>query len=570
MATTPPQTLVNVSADPALTTIYPATTQAIPPVTNATIYITDKTEYITNIINSAVAGGETDEIQFNVGDKLQGDAGLLYDMDTDTLTVAGNTVTGNLKSDHLLYANGVAYNFGGSYSNSNVASYLSSYTGNINATTVVATTFSGNFYGNGSLLTVVPGANVTGTVANATYAVTAGSTTTATTAGTVTTAAQPNITSVGTLSNLSVTATITGAIHGSANTVRQAAQPNITSVGTLSSLTSSGNITGAYIIGNGSTLTFITGSNVSGYVPTASTANTASTVTTASQPNITSVGTLTSITSSGNVTLDANAQLSVSNTTQSTSTITGAVRVVGGIASQGNIHANHVHALLTLNAGQHLFAGNNAQGSSFQSQVMVGKDTATSYVQSAMVNSADTGSADWIAYGESGSDLEGWNDLGFTGTNFNDANYTITKASDGYIFTQGMSGQGGNLVLATGDTGAVLYRDIVFATGGFLYTDEKLRISHASDSLIPYSNVGFNLGNSTQQFNNLYVANVEGSGIVRTGIYNTSNIPSPVTAGIGARAFVIDADSNTFNAPYVGGASNNMPVFSNGSGWFIG
>jgi hypothetical protein len=47
----------------------------------------------------------------------------------------------------------------------------------------------------------VAGSNVTGTVANATFATTAGS---ATTAGTVTTNAQPNITSVGTLANLSL------------------------------------------------------------------------------------------------------------------------------------------------------------------------------------------------------------------------------------------------------------------------------------------------------------------------------------------------------------------------------
>lgn len=61
------------------------------------------------------------------------------------------------------------------------------------------------FIGNGSSLTSIAGANVTGTVANATYATSAGS---ATTAGTVTTAAQPNITSLGTLSNLTSNGTV--------------------------------------------------------------------------------------------------------------------------------------------------------------------------------------------------------------------------------------------------------------------------------------------------------------------------------------------------------------------------
>ena len=64
--------------------------------------------------------------------------------------------------------------------------------------------------GDGANLTSIAGANVTGTVANATFATSAGSATSATTAGTVTTAAQPNITSVGTLSSLAVTGNVSG------------------------------------------------------------------------------------------------------------------------------------------------------------------------------------------------------------------------------------------------------------------------------------------------------------------------------------------------------------------------
>jgi hypothetical protein len=76
-----------------------------------------------------------------------------------------------------------------------------SVTGNITTGNITASLFTGNFSGNGSALTAITGANVTGTVANATYATSAGS---ATTAGTVTTNAQPNITSTGTLASLSV------------------------------------------------------------------------------------------------------------------------------------------------------------------------------------------------------------------------------------------------------------------------------------------------------------------------------------------------------------------------------
>jgi hypothetical protein len=435
-------------------------------------------------------------------------------------TYTGNISAGNIKTDNLLYANGVAWSFGSTYSNTNVAAYLPTYTGNlsgsrfnstnttlavpgpgnvsgervrlydfgspsttnyaigvedhyvwtaVDATTAgfkwyagnaIAATLVGNgqlttvgniisanaslgnlatanyFSGNGSLLTSVTGANVTGYVATATAA---------NTADTVTTGAQPNITSVGTLSTLNVGGNIdvigninvtgnlnysnvtdlvvgdpliylgannsgnlydlgivasyndgtyyhtglarnhndgvwtlfdnvvqepstsidwanatTGSfkagnitvgnlsganlitsnyfsgsgnllsnIQGSnvtgevsiantASTVTTAAQPNITSVGTLTSLSVTGNVTSNYFIGNGSTLTDITGVNVTGYVPNATAANTATsattagTVTTASQPNITSVGTLTSLTVSGTTTLGSPTNVKIS------------------------------------------------------------------------------------------------------------------------------------------------------------------------------------------------------------------------------------------------------------------
>ena len=117
---------------------------------------------------------------------------------------------------------------------------------NVAGTLDVTGNVSGNvFSGNGSGLTALAGANVTGTVANATYAVSAG------TAGTVTTAAQPNITSVGTLTSLAVTGNVSaGNVDGGnlvsanyvAGTLTTAAQPNITSVGTLTSLDVSGNV----------------------------------------------------------------------------------------------------------------------------------------------------------------------------------------------------------------------------------------------------------------------------------------------------------------------------------------
>jgi hypothetical protein len=87
---------------------------------------------------------------------------------------------------------------------------------------------TGGISGNGSSLSSITGANVTGQVGNALVA------------GTVYTNAQPNITSVGTLTSLSTS--------GNAN---------VGNLGTTGLISATGNITGNYILGNGSQLTGI-------------------------------------------------------------------------------------------------------------------------------------------------------------------------------------------------------------------------------------------------------------------------------------------------------------------------
>jgi hypothetical protein len=161
-------------------------------------------------------GGSNTQVQFNDSGLFGGDVDFTYNKTTNVLTV----------------------------------------TGNINAGNVIA-----NISGSGSGLTNIPGANVTGTVANATFATSASSATTAISAG-------------------SAVSSLT------AGTVTTAAQPNITSVGTLTSLSSSGNITASnisggnavtanFFIGDGGLLTNVTAngsnysnSNVAAYLPT--------------------------------------------------------------------------------------------------------------------------------------------------------------------------------------------------------------------------------------------------------------------------------------------------------------
>ena len=69
---------------------------------------------------------------------------------------------------------------------------------------------------------------------------------------------------------------------------------------------------------------------------------------------------------------------------------------------------------------------------------------------------------------------------------------------------------------------------------------------------------------------NANVGNLNVIGTVKTGVFITGNITAAATAGAGARAFVTDATVVTFGSAYVGGAANAVPVYSDGTGWFIG
>jgi hypothetical protein len=69
---------------------------------------------------------------------------------------------------------------------------------------------------------------------------------------------------------------------------------------------------------------------------------------------------------------------------------------------------------------------------------------------------------------------------------------------------------------------------------------------------------------------NVTGGNVLTVGAVKTGSFVTGTIPAASGVGAGARAFVTDADSITFGNLYVGGAANAMPVWSNGTNWYIG
>ena len=125
-------------------------------------------------------------------------------------------------------------------------------------------------------------------------------------------------------------------------------------ISNVTNITSVGNITANYFIGNGSSLTSITGANVTGQVANSLVSGT---VYTAAQPNITSVGTLTTLTISGNL-VPTNIVLDSFNETLPASANTSTS--ISPDVSAGSIFRYTANANFTMNSLTNAVAGTSA------------------------------------------------------------------------------------------------------------------------------------------------------------------------------------------------------------------
>jgi len=307
---------------------------------------------LSNIQVSNVSGYVTGNVLSNLNASNLGfgivSSALIYGNTLSNIQVSNVSgyVTGNVLSN--LNASNLAFGlintsliYGNTVSNlqfSNVVGFFSNALGNLNASNLTYGLINtALIYGN--TLSNIQVSNITGIVAgnvlsnlnasnlafgivnstliygNALANINGSNVSTVPTAQSVITAAQPNITSVGTLTSLAVSGTVSaGTFSGSgsgltgvpgtsvtgtvqsatvAQVVSEAAQPNITSVGTLTSLSVTGTVSGGTFSGSGSSLTNIQASAIAGTVLTAQS------VVTAAQPNITSVGTLSGLSVQG-------------------------------------------------------------------------------------------------------------------------------------------------------------------------------------------------------------------------------------------------------------------------------
>lgn len=142
------------------------------------------------------------------------------------------------------------------------------------------------------------------------------------------------------------------------------------------------------------------------------------------------------------------------------------------------------------------------------------------------INDGGTASSDYILTADNGNDTTHYLDMGITSSGWDGSETNVLSglvANNGYLYVQD-----GNLT------------------------------------------IGARNGNTSYAWNFDNSGFFTAPGTVKTGVFVTGNIPSASAAGAGARAFVTDADIGTWGNLYVGGAANAMPVWSNGTNWYIG
>jgi hypothetical protein len=172
------------------------------------------------------------------------------------------------------------------------------------------------------------------------------------------------------------------------------------------------------------------------------------------------------------------------------------------------------------------------------------------YAQVSFQNTNPEASTDVIVYGDTGDDTSGWMDMGITGSEFEQSEFGITGADNGYIFFEApeFTTGTGNMVIATGGNGSE--NAIVIAAGGFetgrsqmiILPDNRVHIEIATESTNPTNGALTVLGGAGVQGNLNVLGNM--------GIEGNINLQGNIT--IGGGQFVTENLSSSDPLLFVG------------------
>ena len=396
--------------------------------------------------------------------------------------------------------------------NGNTAQWIFEPNANLSAAgNVIATAF----FGDGSQLANITAGNITGTVANATYADTANAATyadQATIADTANAVAGANVS--GTVDN-ATTAVVAG-------TVTDAAQANITSVGTLTSLSVTGNITGNYILGNGSQLT--------GLPATYSNTNATSLLAAFGSNTISTTGNV-----SGNYFIGNGSQLTGLPTTYTNTNAT--------VAATSLLAAFGSNTIST--TGNATFGNITDTGSAS----VTGNISAGNVVTGGLVSAAGNITGNYIL--GNGSQLTGIVTSSYSNTNaasllaaFGSNTISTTgNATFGNITDTGSASvtgnvTGGNLIAVANLTST---QQTIIGTGAYVGNTAAGNGNIIISGRNIATDIAYNPGNLLSGSSTVSGAVANGRIVIGTGVYGNTTAAMDINGGRGARLLVMDA-----------------------------
>jgi hypothetical protein len=193
------------------------------------------------------------------------------------------------------------------------------------------------------------------------------------------------------------------------------------------------------------------------------------------------------------------------------------------------------------------------------------------------INSGTDATTEIVATANNGTDTIFFVDMGIAGNTYdnsspNNSLGTIIYANDAYLYAQGNTSAnvGGNLAIGTSTAGRVV---TIFA-GGINNTSNVA--TFANTGVTVHGNITVANIITTGTYGNITGANVISANtvtvttFVRTQAVAFATLPTASAAGAGARAFITDGNTATFGSQVSGGGANAVPVYSNGTNWFVG
>ena len=512
--------------------------------------------------NSAAIANGTSNINIpavdgNINTSVAGNANILIVTGTGanvtgTFNATGNVVVGNisatnlgnvsplnldgnvsnvLRGDGTFAADGV-----GSYGDSNVVTLLNAFGSNTITTTGVIT-------GDGSGLSAIAGANVTGSVPLATLAGTANAVVGANVSGEVTFAATANAVAY---ANVSGTPTL-----GNISTINiDGAAANVLYGNGVFAAASSPALTG-----DGYQLANLTGANVTGAIAFATTANAVAYANVSGTPTLGNISTI-NIDGSASTVLYGNGAFAAVASSPSTQIVNGTsnVTITG---TDGNIDLQVGSA----NVGRIYTTGDAAPAF----WAIAGNIEA--------VNDIETTGGTFKGIGSGLSAITGANVSGTvalattSGTVSTAAQPNIT--STGTLTSLTVTGAlGVTTGIITGDGGGisnVVAANISGTVNTAVLAQEVINSAQPNIGSVGTLSTLLVSGNVTGQ------SYVSATTALQTTPVITSALPAAATAGAGARSMVTDADAGSvFGAVLVGAGSLTLPVFSDGTDWRTG